>query len=111
LHAISGRNLLQRPAMNHVDKHESFDPEALRRKASEIRTISAESPPDNANGEKVAALNPLARKIAQQFRDDSYSPAMITGLLRLAEFAALLAIGYCIHVFYVSMAITVFYVA
>ncbi|MBB5043199.1 undecaprenyl-phosphate glucose phosphotransferase [Shinella fusca] len=97
--------------MNHVDKHESFDPEALRRKASEIRTISAESPPDNANGEKVAALNPLARKIAQQFRDDSYSPAMITGLLRLAEFAALLAIGYCIHVFYVSMAITVFYVA
>ena len=42
--------------MNHVDKHESFDPEALRRKASEIRTISAESPPDNANGEKVGVL-------------------------------------------------------
>jgi len=97
--------------MNHIDKHESFDPEALRRKASEIRTISADDSADQADGAKSAVLNPLARKIAQQFRDDSYSPAMITGLLRLTEFSALLAIGYGIHVFYVSMAITVLYVA
>ncbi|MBN9057374.1 MAG: undecaprenyl-phosphate glucose phosphotransferase, partial [Rhizobiales bacterium] len=59
--------------------------------------------------ETAAELNPLARQIAQQFRDDSYSPAMITGLLRLSEFAALVAIGYCIHALYVGMGMTALY--
>ncbi|MGQ3214106.1 undecaprenyl-phosphate glucose phosphotransferase [Shinella sp.] len=100
--------------MNHVDKPDSFDPEALRRKASEIRTITAGSPSEEYDGGKTVDLNPLAQKIAQQFRADTYSPSMIIGLLRLFEFVALLAIGYGIHLLYVSTAglgITVFYLS
>ena len=92
--------------MNHVDKSDSFDPEAFRRKISESRT----SAPDDA-GDKEVDLNPLARKIAQQFREDTYSPAMITGLLRLGEFVALAALGYIIHALYLDVGMRAFYVA
>ena len=40
---------------------------------------------------------PYARQIAEQFRDGTYSPAMIIGLMRLFEFLALFAIGYAIQ--------------
>ena len=93
--------------MNHVDKPVSFDPEALRRKVSEI---SVAAPGENQDAGKTVELNPLARKIAAQFRVDTYSPSMIIGLLRLLEFGALLAIGYCIHALYVSdMGMPLFY--
>ena len=92
--------------MNHVDKSDSFDPEAFRRKISESRT----SAPDDAE-DKAVELNPLARQIARQFREDTYSPAMITGLLRLGEFAALTALGYIIHALYLDAGLTALYVA
>lgn len=100
--------------MNHVDKPDSFDPEELRRKVSEIRTIAANSPLSDHDGGKTIELNPLAQKIALQFRADTYSPSMIIGLLRLLEFCALLAVGYAIHLAYVSapgMNMTVFYLS
>ena len=96
--------------MNHVDKSESFDAEALRRKVSESGGNASASAPDNAD-DKAVELNPLARKIAQQFREDTFSPSMITGLLRLGEFAALIALGYLIHAFYVGVGMTALYVA
>ncbi len=85
--------------MNHVDKPVSFDPEALRRKVSEI---SVTGPGESQDAGVTVELNPLARKIAAQFRLDTYSPSMIIGLLRLLEFGALLALGYVIHALYVS---------
>ncbi len=100
--------------MNHVDKPDSFDPEELRRKASEIRTIAASGGASDYDGGKTVELNPLAQKIALQFRADTYSPSMIIGLLRLLEFCALLAVGYAIHLAYVSapgMSMTVFYLS
>lgn len=98
--------------MNQVDKPDSFDPEALRRKVSEIRTITAGGAPEEVDGGKTVDLNPLAQKIALQFRADTYSPSMIIGLLRLLEFVALLTVGYGIHLFYVTdMGMTMFYLA
>lgn len=84
----------------------TFDPEAFRRKISESRT----STPDDA-GDNEVELNPLARKIAQQFREDTYSPAMITGLLRLGEFVALVTLGYIIHALYLDVSMRALYVA
>ena len=96
--------------MNHIDKSESFDPEAFRRKVSEAKENAPGSSPGGADDNAVE-LNPLAQKIAQQFRQDTYSPAMITGLLRLGEFAALLTLGYFIHTLYVGVGVTALYVA
>ena len=85
--------------MNQIDKPDTFDTEALRKKISEIRTIS---PGEKRDAEPKRELNPLARRIASQFRTDTYSPNMIIGLMRLFEFTALFAIGYAIHMLYVA---------
>ena len=69
--------------MNHIDKSESFDPEALRRKASEIRTIASGATSPDHDGGKTVELNPLAQKIALQFRADTYSPSMIADAMKL----------------------------
>jgi Undecaprenyl-phosphate glucose phosphotransferase len=99
--------------MNHVDKNVSFDAEALRRKVSEIRTIATDAPPEEFDGGKTVDLNPMAQKIALQFRADTYSPSMIIGLLRLLEFSALFTIGYGINMLYVApgMDMVFFYIA
>jgi len=85
--------------MNQIDKPETFDTEALRRKISEIRTIA---PGEKRSEQPTRELNPLARRIAAQFRTDTYSPNMIIGLMRLFEFVTLFAIGYAIHMIYVA---------
>ncbi|QFI65818.1 undecaprenyl-phosphate glucose phosphotransferase [Sinorhizobium alkalisoli] len=85
--------------MNQFDGTESFDAEALRKKVSTIATIDREA----TQAEKApAGLNPLARQIALQFRADTYSPAMMIGLIRLLDFCALFAIGYAINTQYVG---------
>ncbi|MDX3928683.1 MAG: undecaprenyl-phosphate glucose phosphotransferase [Shinella sp.] len=88
--------------MNNVDKPETFDPQVIRRKVSEIRTITPGATRDEEDGGKTVDLNPLAQKIALQFRQDSYSPSMIVGMLRILEFLALFAVGYGINAFYVA---------
>ncbi|KOF22180.1 UDP-phosphate glucose phosphotransferase [Ensifer adhaerens] len=85
--------------MNEFKRSEAFDPEAFRKKISEIRT---RAPDEKVGGEASTELNPLARQIAEQFRADTYSPAMIMGLMRLFEFCALFAIGYAINALYVQ---------
>ena len=94
--------------MNHVDKPEAFDPDAIRRKVSEIRTIAPGSGQDEVDGAKTVDLNPLAQQIALQFRADTYTPSMIIGLLRLLEFAMLFTIGYGITMFYVEPGLELF---
>jgi Undecaprenyl-phosphate glucose phosphotransferase len=85
--------------MNQFDRPETFDPEALRKKASEIRMGAREAKKEKRD---AAELNPLAKQIALQFRADTYSPAMITGLIRLLDFCVLFAIGYGINAQYVA---------
>lgn len=85
--------------MNQIERPESFDTEALRKKISEIRTIGTD---EKIEEPKAKELNPLAKRIAQQFRADTYSPTMIIGLLRLLEFSGLFAIGYAILMLYVA---------
>ena len=75
--------------MNQLGKSDQFDVESLRRQASEIRP----NEPGHQAAQSAVELNPLARQIAEQFRDNSYSPAMLIGQLRLLDFASLLAIG------------------
>ncbi len=98
--------------MNHIDKPDAFDAEQIRRKVSEVRTIAQGTQPEEQDGGKTVELNPLAQQIALQFRADSYSPNMITGLLRLLEFSVLFTIGYAITTFYVAPAreLVLFYV-
>ncbi len=85
--------------MNQIDRPEAFDTEALRRKISEIRT---RAPGEESDANPPSSLNPLARRIAAQFGMETYSPAMIIGLMRLFEFSALFAIGYAITMFYAA---------
>jgi Undecaprenyl-phosphate glucose phosphotransferase len=85
--------------MNKIDKPEAFDTGALRKKISDIRTTA---PGEKREDEPKRELNPLARRIATQFRADTYSPNMIIGLIRLLEITALFAIGYAVHVLYVA---------
>ncbi|MHA7970637.1 undecaprenyl-phosphate glucose phosphotransferase [Rhizobium sp. CAU 1783] len=76
--------------MNQMEKPEQFDIDALRRKVSE--TAAASPTP----GEETD-INPLAKQIAAQFREENYSPSIITGQLRLLEFLSLFAIGLAVH--------------
>ncbi len=74
--------------MNKPSKSEQFDVDNLRRRVSEIRASEEKRDP-----EEPTVLNPLARQIAEQLRNDSTSPAMLIGQFRLFELAAMLAIG------------------
>lgn len=88
--------------MNENDSPETFDTDALRKKASEIATVDR----NKMRLERAPAeLNPLARQIALQFQADTYSPAMMIGLIRLLDFGALFAIGYAINARYVGTSI------
>ncbi|MGE7369857.1 undecaprenyl-phosphate glucose phosphotransferase [Neorhizobium sp. NPDC001467] len=79
--------------MSKLEGQEQFDIEALRRRVSD----SVGSAPDP---ERPVELNPLARQIAEQFRDDNYSPAMLIGQYRLAEFLLMLAVGLSVELFF-----------
>lgn len=85
--------------MSQFDRSETIDTDALRKKVSEIATIDRE---EERPGKTSTDLNPLARQIALQFRADTYSPAMMIGLIRLLDFCALFAIGYAINMQYVG---------
>ncbi|WP_246660354.1 undecaprenyl-phosphate glucose phosphotransferase [Nitratireductor sp. XY-223] len=55
----------------------------------------------NAAGEPAEKVSKLARQIARQLGDDSYSPAMITGFTRLFEIIGLSLCGIAVFLFYV----------
>jgi Undecaprenyl-phosphate glucose phosphotransferase len=80
--------------MNKLEKGDQFDVEALRKQVSDIEVrgdAGKEKPSDPTE------INPYARQIAEQFRDGTYSPAIIIGQLRLLEFLALFAIALIVH--------------
>ena len=54
---------------------------------------------DKPQRKAPAELNPYARQIAEQFREESQSPSMLLGEIRLLEGLALLALGCAVHFF------------
>jgi Undecaprenyl-phosphate glucose phosphotransferase len=89
--------------MNQAEKNDDeFDVERLRKQVSEIRTISTEETSAGKRPSQPAELNEFAKRVAAQFRDDKFSPAMMTGLFRLVDFVMLFAIGCAISFGYVQ---------
>jgi Undecaprenyl-phosphate glucose phosphotransferase len=85
--------------MSQPEKDEDLDIERLRKQVSEIRTIAA-SENGSAHGPEPIELNDFAKRVATQFRDEKFSPAIMKGMLRLADFAALFAIGLIVNFSY-----------
>jgi Undecaprenyl-phosphate glucose phosphotransferase len=77
--------------MNKIEPTHSFSPKAVR--AHENDT------PEETGG---AGLNPIAMQIASQYRKDTMSPVMVSGSLRLAEFALLFIAGLLVGFWYVG---------
>ncbi len=89
--------------MNQAEKNDdAFDVERLRKQVSEIRTISTEETSAGKRPSQPTELNDFAKRVAAQFREDKFSPAMMTGFFRLVDFMALFAIGSAISFGYVQ---------
>jgi Undecaprenyl-phosphate glucose phosphotransferase len=80
--------------MSQVPKPEEFDAEKLRKKVTQARLYE---PGDKTPANEPQEINAFARRIADQFKDASYSPSIVTGQIRLLEFISLLAIGLATH--------------
>jgi Undecaprenyl-phosphate glucose phosphotransferase len=82
--------------MNKDDKAHRIELDAWRRSVTEPAPGDASS-----TGIADPQARALAERIAGQLREESYSPRMIVGLLRLAEFFGLLVGGFAIYLLYV----------
>ena len=47
-------------------------------------------------------MNEVARQVASQYRRDTMSPIMVSGVLRMVEFALLFLSGLCLYFHYVG---------
>ncbi|WP_245495644.1 undecaprenyl-phosphate glucose phosphotransferase, partial [Mesorhizobium sp. M1A.F.Ca.IN.020.30.1.1] len=47
-------------------------------------------------------INDVARQVASQYRRDTMSPIMVSGVLRMVEFAVLFLSGMCLYFYYVG---------
>ena len=71
--------------MNETDPTQRFSKKAVRNHKGEGTSSSPQM------------LNPMAEQIASQYRRDTMSPVMVSGTLRLVEFALLAASGLLLH--------------
>ena len=77
--------------ISDAEKHKAlFSPKAMR---------EVESGLDLGDSRKVE-LNELARQVAELFSADAVSPHLITGFVRIFEFAGLLAISLAFHFYF-----------
>jgi Undecaprenyl-phosphate glucose phosphotransferase len=89
-------------SMSQADKNDGeFDVERLRKQVSEIRTITGDETTAGKRPSQPVELNDFAKRVAAQFREEKFSPSMMTGLLRLIDFAMLFVIGCAISLGYV----------
>ena len=82
--------------MNNIDPQERFNREAV-----------IEFDDGEALTVKDGELNPLAARIASEYRTDTVSPAMLAGILLLFEFCALFSIAAGIMLGYVGVDLSV----
>jgi Undecaprenyl-phosphate glucose phosphotransferase len=78
--------------MNEDDISQKFNAEAVR--------AHSDGAPDNA---RAAELNDIAEQVARQYRADSMSPVIVSGVLRLVEFGLLTVIGLVAYIVYVGL--------
>jgi Undecaprenyl-phosphate glucose phosphotransferase len=69
-----------------------FSPDAVRK---------SESPAESGN--QKAVLNKVAMQVASQYRRDTMSPVMVSGVMRFAEFFLFLGSGLALYAFYVGL--------
>jgi Undecaprenyl-phosphate glucose phosphotransferase len=86
-----------RALMKNEKRAPLFDPQALREQLASSETGPAAAPGASVSEE----TRRLADQIASQLREESYSPRMIVGLLRLFEFAGLFLGAMGIYLIYV----------
>lgn len=77
--------------MNETDPAKRFSVDAVRK-------FQDGSPDKNAPRQ----LNDVARQVASQYRHDTMSPVMVSGVLRLVEFALLVLSGIALYGYYVG---------
>ncbi|MBX3570983.1 MAG: undecaprenyl-phosphate glucose phosphotransferase [Mesorhizobium sp.] len=71
--------------MNEIDPRNRFSKNAVRNHKGEGKTPSK------------STLNPMAEQVATQYRRDTMSPIMVSGTLRIVEFALLAVSGLILH--------------
>ncbi|PDQ19418.1 undecaprenyl-phosphate glucose phosphotransferase, partial [Mesorhizobium sanjuanii] len=76
--------------MNEIDPARRFSIDAVRK---------LESP---AGRDTTGGMNDVARQVASQYRRDTMSPIMVSGVLRMVEFALLFLSGLCVYFHYVG---------
>lgn len=79
--------------MSEIDHTKRFSVEAVRNFQD---GVDYKSPPRH--------INDVARQVAAQYRHDTMSPVMVSGILRLAEFGLLVLAGVALYVLYVGFA-------
>jgi Undecaprenyl-phosphate glucose phosphotransferase len=78
--------------MSQIDPSERFTPDAVRRFEAQ----------DGARA-TPSSLGKVAAKVASQYRRDTMSPVMVSGVLRLVEFALLWVTGLFLFSFHVGL--------
>ncbi len=76
--------------MNEIDPANRFSLDAVRKL-------------DGIGAEPAGRLNKVARQVASQYRRDTMSPVMVSGVLRLVEFALLFASGFVLFAYWVGL--------
>ncbi|TPI09203.1 undecaprenyl-phosphate glucose phosphotransferase [Mesorhizobium sp. B4-1-3] len=76
--------------MNEIDPAHRFSIDAVR---------NYDAP---ADGGKPGGINDVARQVASQYRRDTMSPIMVSGVLRMVEFAVLFLSGLGVYFYYVG---------
>lgn len=78
--------------MNEIDPSSRFSKDAVRQFPGDPGVLSASVP-----------LNTIARQVASQYRRDTMSPIMVSGVLRLVEFGLLFVSGMVLCAIYVGV--------
>ncbi|WP_269385666.1 undecaprenyl-phosphate glucose phosphotransferase [Hoeflea alexandrii] len=88
--------------MNKFDRDDAFNSEGIRKAMAEIKVKPSLK---GADGQPVVEMSRLARQTANRLSQENYSPTMIIGSLRLAEFALLALTGFIVHALYVGLSL------
>jgi Undecaprenyl-phosphate glucose phosphotransferase len=78
--------------MNKFDSSSRFTQEAVRRLGD-----------GEAAGTRRTALRPMAEQVARQYRRDTMSPTMVSGIMRITDFLLLALCGMLLYAFYVGL--------
>ena len=78
--------------MNKIEPADRFSPEAVRKHESEGQAAN-----------QPGRLNETARQVAAQYRRDTMSPIMVSGVLRIVELTLLIVSGALLFINYVGL--------